>query len=96
MNDFAERCQWLQTSPESGFVRVTVCHRFRPNGDIVTMRGAVLDEITARGKHTRVIDSAAAYELALRDEFGLASPEIAALWPKVWRSHEAWVAAQRQ
>ncbi len=95
LDDFSERCQWLQTSPESGFVRVTVCHRFRPNGEIVTLRGAVLDEITVLGKRTRVIDSAEAYARVLRADFGLELPEADGLWPQVWHSHLAWVDLQR-
>lgn len=93
LDDFAERCAWLQTSPESGFVRVTVCHRFRPDGSIVTLRGAVLTEVTQAGKTSTVVDTRAAYERTLREVFALDLPEAGALWDKVWPAHLAWVAA---
>jgi N-hydroxyarylamine O-acetyltransferase len=93
LGDFAERCTWLQTSPASGFVRVAVCHRFRPDGGIVTLRGAVLTAVTTAGKATSVIDTRAAYVRTLREVFALDLPEAGALWDRVWPAHVAWVAA---
>ena len=52
--DFADRCHELQTDPESGFVRVAVCHRFTASG-LIALRGAVLRRITAGGAHDTTI-----------------------------------------
>lgn len=95
MDDFAERCHYLQTSPESGFVRTTVCHRFIPDG-IVTLRGAVLTRVTADGTDSATVDSEAEYTRLLRDTFGLDLPdhEIATLWHKVWTRHQEWLQEQ--
>ena len=45
---FAPACERLQTSPESGFVRTTVCHRFTPDG-LISLHGAVLKSFSAAG-----------------------------------------------
>ena len=93
IEDFAERCQWLQTSPESGFVRVTVCHRFTPAG-YITLRGLVLETVTAGDVHARVIEHNDDYREVLRNQFDLAlGDEVDRLWPTVWASHQAWMQA---
>lgn len=56
LSEFAEKCHEQQTSLDSGFVRVTVCHRFTPTG-ILSLRGAVLQTVSREGSHERVIDS---------------------------------------
>jgi N-hydroxyarylamine O-acetyltransferase len=89
LSDFAPQSRFLQTSPESGFVRTTVCHRFTPDG-IVTLRGAVLRRVTAAGQHDDVIDDAAAYARALADVFDLQLEDTGALWEKVWARHQVW------
>lgn len=95
LRDFTERCAWLQTSPESGFVRVTVCHRQRPYG-IVTLRGAVLQHVTPDGVAERVIETEDNYRRVLEDSFALdLGDDVHWLWPKLWASHLAWIAAQR-
>lgn len=90
---FEAPCDWLQTSPESGFVRTTVCQRFLPNG-LVTLRGAVLTRVTARGAVRSLVESADEYVAVLRDVFGLDLPEGTALWPTVWERHLAYVAGR--
>ncbi len=96
MGDFAERCTWLQTAPKSGFVRVTVCHRWREDG-IHSLRGAVLRHTQPSGVTERVIESEVDYHHALRDVFdlNLSAADINLLWPKVWASHVAWMASQQ-
>ena len=91
LTDFAETCGTLQTSPESGFVRVTVCQRMTETG-VVTLRGATLREVTAAGVEERVLESAEDYGRTLRERFGLGLPETPDLWPRVWASHQAWAA----
>jgi N-hydroxyarylamine O-acetyltransferase len=90
LEEFADRCTWLQSSPESGFVRVTVCQRFTPEG-INTLRGAVLIHIRSSGKLEHTISSVEEYEKVLRDDFKLEVPSLPELWEKVWQNHLAWV-----
>lgn len=90
MDYFAAPCQQLQTSPESGFVRATVCHRHTPEG-IVTLRGAMLREVTARGVDDQIVDNAADYEQLLNSRFDLHVPDVDVLWEKVWARHLAWL-----
>jgi N-hydroxyarylamine O-acetyltransferase len=91
LDGFQERCTWLQTSPESGFVRVTVCQRFTPDG-INTLRDATLIRIRSTGKLEQTIGSFEEYEKVLREDFKLEVPNLHELWGKVWQSHLAWVA----
>lgn len=93
LTDFAETCRTLQTSPESGFVRVTVCQKLTRTG-VVTLRGATLQEVTAKGVEERVLESAEDFDRALNEKFGLELPEASTLWPRVWASHQVWAAAQ--
>jgi N-hydroxyarylamine O-acetyltransferase len=89
---FAATCHMLQTSPDSGFVRATVCHRFTPDWRLLTLRGAVLTTITEAGKREQVVDNFALYEQLLDRDFGLRLPDAGALWDKVWARHQAWTA----
>ena len=93
LEEFRERCTWLQSSPESGFVRVTVCQRFTPEG-INTLRGAVLTKIRSSGKLEQTITSFEEYEQVLRNDFKLEVPNLPELWAKVWQSHLAWLNSQ--
>lgn len=92
LSAFANKCYELQTSPESGFVRTTVCQRFFL-GQLLTMRGAVLKTISANGVEQRVIESEAEYVKVLEEGFGL-SVDTGLLWPKVWQRHQEWLAGQ--
>ena len=95
MSDFVERCAWLQTSPDSGFVRLTTCHRWCDDG-IHSLRGAVLQHVTPGGMVERVIESKADYRRILIETFDLDLGDDAnRLWSKVWPSHQAWIATQR-
>ena len=94
LDDFATQCRELQTSPESGFVKTTVCERFTREG-LVMLRGATLREVTAAGVASHVLRDANQFETTLRDRFGLDLPAAAAdLWPRVWNMHLAWEAEQ--
>ncbi len=86
---FAPGCHTLQTSPESGFVRMTVCHRFTPQG-LVSLRGATLKHITAAGVGEEEIQSPQRYAEVLGHIFGLDSALATALWDKVWQRHMTW------
>lgn len=89
LEDFAGQCHALQTSPESGFVRVAVCHRFTPSS-ILSLRGAVLSTATPRGVETHVIGGADEYAGVLGERFDLRVPNAAGLWEKVWAAHQLW------
>lgn len=95
--DFAAACHFLQTSPESGFVRTTVCHRFLPEG-IRTLKGAVLRSVTPDDVSETIIDNFAAYQQALTHLFDLHLPDadVQTLWESVWERHQAWVALEKQ
>lgn len=92
--DFANICHYLQTSPDSGFVRTTVCHRFLSNG-VLTLKGAVLRTIMPDHINERIIDTAAEYATILSHLFDLHLPpeEVQTLWAGVWQRHQAWIAA---
>jgi N-hydroxyarylamine O-acetyltransferase len=93
LSDFAAYCTHLQTLPESWFVRTTVCHRLTPQG-ILSLIGAVLRTITAKGPTEQVIESRDAYQQTLCSQFGLWLPEaeVSSLWQTVWKRHLAWAA----
>ncbi|MCC6801501.1 MAG: arylamine N-acetyltransferase [Anaerolineae bacterium] len=86
---FTRRCHELQTLPQSGFVRTTVCMRFTPDS-LLTLRGAILQTITAHGATERVVDSEATYRQLLGSRFDLHLSDVAPLWQKVWERHQAW------
>lgn len=90
MDYFAAPCQYLQTSPESGFVRTTVCHRHTPEG-MVTLRGTMLREVTETGVDDQIVDNVADYEQLLNSRFDLHVPDVDVLWEKVWARHLAWL-----
>ena len=91
LDDFATQCRELQTSPDSSFVKTTVCERFTPQG-LVMLRGATLREVTAAGVTSRVLQDANQFATTLRERFGLDLPAAAELWPRVWNMHLAWEA----
>jgi len=91
LSDFAGQSTRLQTSPESGFVRATVCMRFTLDGGMWILRGAVLRRIAADGVHDETIENVSHYERVLSEKFDLNLPDVNALWDKVWSRHQAWV-----
>lgn len=89
MAQFEAQCHHLQTAPESGFVRIVVCHRFRP-GALYSLRGAVLQQISATGVTTTSIDNASDYRRTLEGIFDLQLPAVGSLWQRVWTAHQNW------
>ena len=81
LDAFAAQCRELQTSPESSFVKTTVCERFVPHG-LVMLRGAVLREVTASGVTTAVLTDAAAFERRAAGAVRLDLPDMADCWPR--------------
>lgn len=91
MSYFARQCHELQTSPDSGFVRTTVCQRFVPGG-IITLRGAVLRRVTSDGVLDHTLADAAEYQSVLDEQFDLRIEGAETLFPRVWERHLAWSA----
>ncbi len=88
----AEKCQWLQSAPESGFVQNAVAQRFRGE-DILALRGRVLRCVRPTGKQERILASADELVSVLAGDFGLELPEAAGLWPRIVARHEQVMAA---
>lgn len=86
---FTRRCHELQTLPESGFVRTTVCMRFTADS-LLTLRGAVLRTVTAQGMTEQIVDNSETYQQLLNSAFDLHLPDVAPLWEKVRARHLAW------
>jgi N-hydroxyarylamine O-acetyltransferase len=89
LEHFQERCTYLQTSPESGFVRVVVCHRMTETG-VQSLRGAVLQTISHGIETSRTLESRDDYDTVLREVFDF-HLDTKALWSKVWASHLEWL-----
>ncbi|MBX3012555.1 MAG: arylamine N-acetyltransferase [Caldilineaceae bacterium] len=90
---FAERCHELQTLPDSGFVRTTVCHRFTNDG-FITLRGTVLKFYTEAGIIEEELTTKRRYQQVLHELFGL-EPQLAdLLWDSVAERHRLWRANQ--
>ncbi|HEU4743540.1 MAG TPA: arylamine N-acetyltransferase [Meiothermus sp.] len=92
LSDFWPRCEWLQTSPDSGFVRTTVCQRFTPES-ILTLRGAVFKTLALEGASQHVLKTEEEYKTAMAEVFGL-EVDTSKLWPRVWARHLDWVRSQ--
>ena len=98
MDAFAERHQWLSTSPESGFVKVLTAQRRDATG-VDVLRGPTLKRLGDRASE-RTLTTGAEWRAALGDLFGLdlrvLVPDAGeALWGRTSAAHEAWVAAGR-
>lgn len=89
LEDFQDRCTYLQTSPESGFVRVVVAHRMTETG-VQSLRGAVLQTIIHGVETSRTLETHHDYDTVLREVFDL-HLDTRDLWSKVWASHLAWL-----
>ncbi|HEV7384634.1 MAG TPA: arylamine N-acetyltransferase [Phenylobacterium sp.] len=88
----AEKCHWLQSAPESGFVQNAVAQRFRDD-EILALRGRVLRRVRPGGKQERTLASADELVSVLAADFGLDLPEAAGLWPRIAARHEQVMAA---
>ncbi|MGW6709664.1 arylamine N-acetyltransferase family protein [Streptomyces sp. NPDC054956] len=97
--DFEAEHVRLSTSEESGFVRTFAVLRRDADG-IDALRGRVLTRIDpVRGTTRRVLDEPQEFYSVLREVFGrnlddLTPTDRSALWTRVTRAHEAWLAAE--
>jgi N-hydroxyarylamine O-acetyltransferase len=94
LDAFAERSEFLQTSPDSNFVKASLCVR-RYDGRIDRLRDATLFTVTPASQTSRVITGPADYSDVLRNLFDLDLKGAEAdLWPKVEERHRAFLAHQ--
>ncbi len=91
---FQGRCTDLQTNPESGFVRTTVCQRATREA-LFTLRGAVLTTLTAKGKTERHLEHLGDYQNVLLEHFKLEVQEAPELWQAISARHFEWLKAQQ-
>jgi N-hydroxyarylamine O-acetyltransferase len=70
--DFAERCRYQQTSPDSHFTRNRICSRATEGGGRVTLSGMRFIETGAGGeRRERVLADEEEYAAVLRERFGI-------------------------
>jgi N-hydroxyarylamine O-acetyltransferase len=70
--DFAERCLYQQTSPESHFTKARICSRATEGGGRVTLSGMRFIETDAGGeRRERVLADEEEYAAVLREQFGI-------------------------
>jgi len=68
--DFAERCRYHQTSPDSHFTQNRICTLATSEGRL-TLSGMRLIETTPAGKHERLLAGEEEYAAMLRERFGM-------------------------
>lgn len=94
MQDFAERHEWLRTSPDSGFVRVVTAQRRDATG-VDVLRGLVLTRVGAGTAPAEPLTDRADWFGALADIFSLRFDAMAAealdrLWEGSLAAHRRW------
>lgn len=76
--EFAARCRFQQTSPESAFTRKSVCSLAAPDGRVTVSNGRLI--VTTRGRREeRDLTSGEEYRETLRTRFGVELGEDAAI-----------------
>jgi N-hydroxyarylamine O-acetyltransferase len=83
----AQRCEFLQSDPQSNFV-LNLVAQIRVPGQHTSLRGRVLTIRDARGEQSTTLDSCAELLTTLKEAFGLDVPEIGACWPQILRRHQ--------
>jgi N-hydroxyarylamine O-acetyltransferase len=74
LSDFAPRCRYHQTSPESHFTRQQICSLATPEGRI-TLSGKKLIETRGNSRREVLLSGKEELRATLRDRFGLVLPE---------------------
>ena len=90
---FEARCDYLQTSPDSRFVRAAVCQRLFVDR-VVSLRGAVLTVAGAAGSQQRELADETDYARVLAEVFDLHGLDTTRLWSLVTRQHVEWLARE--
>jgi N-hydroxyarylamine O-acetyltransferase len=97
LSDFAEKHDFLSTSPQSGFVRVCTVQR-RDAFGVDILRALTLSRLDAGCGAPTVLESAEKWYAALADVFGLtladvSPPDRDRLWRRVVAQHDAHLVA---
>lgn len=97
--DFLARHEWMETNPESGFVKNLDVYRRDATG-VDHLRGCVLTRSDGTTATKRDITDSEEWFDALADVFGLRLPGVGdvaqeRLWKRVWEQHVAWAARQQ-
>ena len=80
LDEFAPRCQWTQTSPESGFTRKVSCSLATPEGRI-TLSGRRLITTTGQTRTERDVTSKDEYRTLLKTHFRIdLGAQLESLW----------------
>ena len=74
LSDFATRCRYQQTSPESHFTQRQICSLATPEGRI-TLSGEKLIETRGNSRQEMLLSGKEEVRATLRDRFGLVLPE---------------------
>ncbi|ORT55991.1 arylamine N-acetyltransferase [Streptomyces sp. CB03238] len=98
MADLADEHLRLSTAPDSPFLTTFAALRRDAKG-LDLLRGRVLTRIDTAGRTERPLDTAGEWYAALADVFGrnldgLDADDRTALWERVTRAHEEWLAAR--
>ena len=70
-------------------MRTTVCHRFTADG-LVSLRGAILKRVAARGVEEEEIQTLERYRSVINTVFGLDATLADQLWDGVEERHRKW------
>ena len=68
--DYAERCRYHQTSPQSHFTQSRICSRATPEGRI-SLSELRFIETAGANRVERILTNEAEYAAILRDQFGV-------------------------
>ena len=93
--DLQEQHDHLQSAPDSNFVKVLVAFRRHATG-VHFLRGRVLKQLGDK-ESTTELNTESDWYACLADQFNLPMPDVdtrrkSALWEKVTKSHEEWLA----
>jgi len=84
---FMDRCEFLQTSPDSPFVSALVMQMF-VSGGYEVQTGRVAKRITPEGETSRLLENEAEFADRLAQVFGIQIAEVSRLWSRVVTRHE--------
>lgn len=88
--DFEAQCHRLQTSPESGFVKLNVCQIITQQ-DVTSLKGIVLKHVTQKGVTESTLVTQEAFEEELKKTFHLELDNSSELWQQAWEKHQQWL-----
>lgn len=71
-DDYAERCHYHQTSPESHFTQKRVCTRATPTGRLTLSENRYITTTLSGDRHERELASAGEVKLILQEHFNIA------------------------